>query len=310
MRICSLLPSATEIVAALGLADALVGVSDECDWPPEVRGLPVVSATRIETTNLSSSAIDRAVRDALSRGSSLYAVDAELIERLAPDLILTQDLCTVCAVSSEQVGALCAVDAETVSLDAHTIAEIEQGVTSLAERLGVSERGREVAARMRETIAAVRHTVAGAPVRRVFVAEWLDPPYAAGHWVPEMVTLAGGQELLGQAGAPSHPVSWEAVLAGRPELVVAAPCGFDHERAAAEARLLDLGCRVVAVDANAYFARPAPRVADGVAQLAFLIQPERAPDPGLPYIEVQPAAVGAADAASRFTRRRPGVHLR
>jgi iron complex transport system substrate-binding protein len=309
MRICSLLPSATEIVAALGLADALVGVSDECDWPPEVRDLPVVSATRIETTSLSSPAIDRAVRDALSRGGSLYAIDAELIEKLAPDLILTQDLCTVCAVSSQQVGALCSVEAETVSLDAHTIAEIEHGVISLAARLGVSERGREVVARMQETIAAVRRTVEGAPVRRVFVAEWLDPPYAAGHWVPEMVTLAGGQELLGRTGVPSRPVSWEAVLSGQPELVVAAPCGFDHKRAAAEAQLPGLGCRVVAVDSNSYFARPAPRVADGVAQLAFLIHPERAPDPGLPYIELLPAR-SVRPKASRLTRRRLRVHLR
>ena len=294
MRICSLLPSATEIVAALGLADELVGVSDECYWPPEVRDLPVVSATRIETASLSSMAIDRAVRDALSRGGSLYVVDAELIETLAPDLILTQDLCAVCAVSSQQVGALCSVDAENVSLDAHTIAEIEHGIIALAERLSVSARGREVVARMQETIAAVQRTVEGAPVRRVFVAEWLDPPYAAGHWVPEMVTLAGGKEPLGRAGAPSHPVSWEAVTAVQPELVVAAPCGFDHTRAAAEAQPLDLACRVVAVDANSYYARPAPRIADGVAQLAFLIHPERAPDPGLPYIELPPAAVGPA----------------
>jgi iron complex transport system substrate-binding protein len=128
--------------------------------------------------------------------------------------------------------------------------------------------------------------VAEAPTRSVFVAEWLEPPYAAGHWIPEMVKIAGGRDVLGQAGAPSYPTSWETVLSERPELVVVAPCGFDHERAARQATLLPLACRAVAVDSNAYFARPAPRLADGVAQLAFLIHPDLVDDPGLPYVEL------------------------
>ena len=289
MRICSLLPSATEIVAVLGLADRLVGVSAECDWPPQVRGLPVVSAARIDTRELGSLEIDGAVREAIADGRSLYAIDEELIDALGPDLILTQDLCEVCAVSATEVRGLCKVEAEIVSLDPRTIAEIEEGVLRLAERLGVPDRGAAVVAEMGAKCVRVRELVAGLKRRRAFVAEWLDPPFAAGHWVPEMVELAGGEAVLGRAGQASFPSTWEAVRERSPELVVLAPCGFDAARAAREANLPPLACRVVAVDANAYFSRPAPRVADGVAQLAFLLHPEVVPDPGSPWIELVPA---------------------
>jgi iron complex transport system substrate-binding protein len=286
MRICSLLPSATEIVASLGLVDSLVAVSEECDWPPEVRGLPVLTASRVDATRLSSFEIDRAVREAVGDGRPLYAIDRELLEALEPDLILTQDLCSVCAVSSHTVDELCATDAEVVALDAHTLAEIEERVVSLADLLGVPTRGRAVVAEMEAKIAAVCERVSEAPRRPVFVAEWLDPPYAAGHWIPEMVALAGGRDVLGRTGAPSYQTSWDAVHQQRPELVVVAPCGFDHTRAAREATLPPLACRAVAVDSNAYYARPAPRLADGVAQLAFLIHPNLVHDPGLPYVEL------------------------
>ncbi len=286
MRICSLLPSATEIVGALGLADSLVGVSEECDWPRGVERLPVVSASRVDTRQLEGGDIERAVREAVRDGRTLYAIDAELLDALAPDLILTQDLCAVCAASSDAVGELCATDTRTLALDAHSLGEVGGCVVELAEVLGVPERGHELAAAMRERTEAVSARVRGAPQLGVCVAEWLDPPYAAGHWIPEMVALAGGHELLGSAHAPSYPTTWEEVRAARPELVVAAPCGYDHERAAREAALPDLGCRVVAVDANAYYARPAPRLVDGVAQLAFLIHPELVEDPGLPYVEL------------------------
>jgi len=286
MRICSLLPSATEIVADLGLAGSLVAVSEECDWPPEVRGLPVVTASRVDTSRLRSLAIDRAVREALAGGRPLYAIDRNLLEALKPDVILTQNLCAVCAVSADAVDELCAADAQVVALDAHRLAEVAERIAWLADLLGVPARGRAVVDEMEQRIAAVRERVAEAPVRRVFVAEWLEPPYAAGHWIPEMVVLAGGREVLGRAGAPSYPTSWEAVRERKPELVVVAPCGFDHERAAREAALPPLRCRAVAVDSNAYYARPAPRLADGVAQLAFLIHPELAEDPGLPYVEL------------------------
>jgi iron complex transport system substrate-binding protein len=290
MRICSLLPSATEIVAELGLAGSLVAVSEECDWPPEVRALPVVTASRVETTRLSSFEIEQAVRDAVSDGRELYAVDGELLAELEPDLILTQDLCAVCAVSAETVGELCATEAEVVAVDAHTIAEIEERIVWLGDLLGAPERGRTIVEEMEAKIAAVRERVAGAPPPPVFVAEWLDPPYAAGHWIPEMVALAGGWDVLGRAGTVSYPTSWERVGEEHPELIVVAPCGFDHERAAREASLLPWDCRAVAVDSNAYYARPGPRIADGVRQLAFLIHPELVDDPGLPYVELQDLA--------------------
>jgi iron complex transport system substrate-binding protein len=260
--------------------------SPECDWPPDIHDFPIVTASRVDTTRLTSFEIDKAVREAVGDGRPLYAIDRDLLELLQPDLILTQNLCAVCAVSADNVNELCATDAEVVALDAHTLAEIEERILSLGDRLGVSARGRSVVAEMEAKIAAVRARVADAPARSVFVAEWLEPPYAAGHWIPEMVEIAGGRDVLGHAGAPSYPTSWEAVLNERPELVVVAPCGFDHERAAREETLPPLPCRAVAVDSNAYYARPAPRLAEGVAQLAFLIHPELVDDPGLPYVEL------------------------
>src|SRR6266496_4476177 len=218
MRICSLLPSATEIIADLGLADALVAVSAECDWPPEVRDLPVVTASRVDASQLSSLKIEQAVREAVSDGRPLYAIDRELLDELKPDLILTQNLCAVCAVSADAAGELGATDVEIVALDAHTLGEIEERIISLAGLLGVAARGRAVVDQMQATIAAVSERVTGAPARRVFVAEWLEPPYAAGHWIPEMVELAGGHDVLGNAGAPSYPTSWETVQEAQPEL--------------------------------------------------------------------------------------------
>jgi iron complex transport system substrate-binding protein len=285
-RICSLLPSATEIVAMLGMADCLVGVSAECDWPGSVRGLPVVSASRIDTHALPARQIDDAVRRAIASGHSLYAVDAALIERLDPDLILTQDLCAVCAVSSGELSALGTVQAETITADASSIAGIGACVLKLAGRLGVPERGREVAGAMNARIGQIRDRVRGLPRRAVFVCEWPDPPFAAGHWVPEMVEAAGGTPVLGRAGEPSFPTTWDTVRRARPELVVLAPCGFGAERTARTAQVPPLGCPVVAVDANSYFSRPSPRIADGVAQLGHLIHPEAVPDPGLPAITI------------------------
>jgi iron complex transport system substrate-binding protein len=288
LRICSLLPSATEIVAALGLSDRLVGRSAECDWPPAVSKLPVVTAARVDTSELTSAAIDTAVRAALADGRSLYAVDAELIARLAPDLILTQDLCEVCAVSSSE-PALCSLGVETLALDAHSLRGIERSILSLAATLGAAERGAALVAAMEAKIAATGASIDRLTRRQVFVAEWLEPPFAAGHWLPEMVAAAGGIDVIGRAGEPSFPTTWEAVRRLEPELVVLAPCGFDVARTGAEAsqvELPDLGCPVVAVDGNAYYSRPAPRVADGVTQLAHLLHPERVPDPGLPYREL------------------------
>jgi iron complex transport system substrate-binding protein len=279
LRICSLLPSATEIVAVLGLVDRLVGRSAECDFPPTVSRLPVVTSARIDTENLTSAAIDAAVRDALADERSLYAVDADLIAQLAPDLILTQDLCEVCAVASGD-GALCALGIETLALDAHSLDEIARSILLLAARLGVPARGQGVVAAMEAKITLARARAHGLPARRVFVSEWLDPPFAAGHWLPEMVVAAGGVEVLGQPGQPSFRTSWEAVRQLEPELVVLACCGFDVDRTVREvtrAGVPNLGCPIVAVDANAYYSRPASRVADGVMQLVHLFHPDVAP---------------------------------
>lgn len=286
MRICSLLPSATEIVGHLGLTDSLVGVSEECDWPDGVDRLPVVTASRVDPAELTSLQIDAAVRTALQDGSSLYTLDETLVAELAPEVILTQDLCTVCAVSGDEVATLCPVGAEVISLNPTTLEGIAESVETLAQRLGVAERGAAVASEMRERIAEIRASVAGRPRRRIFVAEWLEPPFAAGHWVPEMVEAAGGLDVLGRAGRPSFSVTWDDVRAAEPELVVVAACGFDAGRAAAEADGIDFPAPAVAVDANAYYSRPAPRVVEGIAQVAFLLHPDAVADPGLPAVQL------------------------
>jgi iron complex transport system substrate-binding protein len=288
MRICSLLPSATEIVAQLGLLDSLVGVSDECRWPPEVVGKPIVTAARIDASALSSLEIDQTVRDSLRGGASLYAVDAGLIEELAPDLIITQDLCAVCAVSSGELAGMCPVDAKVLSLDPRTLGGVADSVRTLADELGLVERGDAIVTEMWATIDAAARAVRGLRPRRVFFAEWIEPPFSAGHWLPEMIELAGGTDVLGQAGQPSSTTTWSAVEAARPELVIVAPCGFDADEAAKRAAGLSFPCPAVAVDSDSYYSRPAPRLADGVAQLAHLLHPESAPDPGLPAIALAP----------------------
>ena len=293
MRICSFLPSATEIIAELGFLDSLVGVSEECRWPPEVVGKPIVTAARIDPSSMSSLEIDEAVRASVRSGHSLYAVDQELIAALAPDLIVTQDLCTVCAVSSGELESACPVGAEVVSLDPRTLGEVAESVRVLADRLGVPARGREVAARMLDDVEQAAARVRGVRRRRVFFAEWIDPPFCAGHWVPEMIELAGGVDLLGRRGQPSRTTSWDEVLALQPELVIVGPCGFGAEEAAARAADLDLPCPAVAVDGDGYYSRPGPRLAAGVRQLAHLLHPEIAVDPGLPAIPLSRAPVAS-----------------
>ena len=291
MRVCSFLPSATEIIAELGLIESLVGVSEECRWPPDVVGKPVVTAARIDPSSLSSLEIDAAVRSSVAEGSSLYAVDADLIAELDPDLIVTQDLCAVCAVSSTQLSDACPVGAEVLSLDPRTIDEVALSVRRLAARLGAVEEGELIVARMSHSIAETADAVRGRRPRQVFFAEWLDPPFCAGHWLPEMVALAGGRDVLGAAGAPSRSVTWEEALAHDPELVVLGPCGFGADEAAERAASLAFPCPAVAVDGDGYFSRPAPRLADGVRQLAHLLHPDAVADPGLPaiWLEVRAA---------------------
>lgn len=290
MRICSLLPSATEIVADLGLIDALVGVSEECRWPGEVVGKPIVSVASIDPAELSSREIDDAVRMSLRDGRSLYAVDSGLVEELAPDVILTQDLCAVCAVSSGDLASACPVGAEIVSLDPQTLADVADSVRMLGARLGVPARGEKIAAAMLGAIERATAAVRGLPRRRVFFAEWIDPAFCAGHWLPEMVERAGGHDVMGVAGAPSRSTSWEEVLALEPELVVIGPCGFGVDEALRRAAGLRLPCEAVVVDGDAYYSRPAPRLADGVRQLAHLFHPGAAGDPGLPAVHLAAAA--------------------
>jgi iron complex transport system substrate-binding protein len=287
MRVCSFLPSATEIIADLGLIDSLVGVSAECRWPPEVIGKPVVTTARIDPSTMTSLEIDAAVRASVQDGRSLYLVDAELLETLAPDLIVTQDLCAVCAVSSGQLESACPVDAEVMSLDPHTLDDVAESVRALASRLGVSNRGDRIASRMREEVEEAAAPMRGLETRRVFFAEWIDPPFSAGHWLPEMIELAGGEDVMGRPGEPSRTTSWEEVLALEPELVVIGPCGFGIEEAAERAADLELPCAAVAVDGDAYYSRPAPRLAAGVRQLAHLLHPAVAADPRLAEIPLR-----------------------
>ena len=265
MRVVSLLPSATEIVADLGLLGSLVGRSHECQWPEGVRSVPVVSASRIDSAALSGRQIDQAVRAAVEKGETPYAVDGDLLASLRPDVILTQDLCKVCAVSGAEMAD---VGAKVISLGPRTLSEVAESVRYLGRELGVTDRGLAVAGKMMERIDAVRRASQGKCRPRVFVAEWIDPPFACGHWIPEMVEAAGGEEVLGRAGQRSVRTSWDAVRATNPELIVAAPCGFDQERSAREAESIDVGCPVVAVDADRYFVRPAPSLAHGVEILA------------------------------------------
>jgi iron complex transport system substrate-binding protein len=290
VRICSLIPSATEIVAELGAVDSLVGVSAECKWPPAVVGKPVVSAARIELSSLTSREIDRVVRESVHDGGSLYAVDAELIDALAPDLIVTQDLCTVCAVSSGELATACPIGAEVISLDPRTLADVADSVRVLGAALGEPARADGIVAAMWAAVDEVEHAVAGRGRRRMFFAEWIDPPFCAGHWLPEMIERAGGVDVLGRAGHPSYATTWERVLESGPELVVIGPCGFDAEEAAVRSAGLELPCRAVAVDADSYYSRPAPRLAEGVRQLGHLLHPEVVPDPGLPALELPAAA--------------------
>lgn len=286
MRIVSLLPSATDIIAELGLLDSLVGISEDCNWPPEVAAKPLVARTRIDVDGLSAAEVDRLVNDSASESHSLYAVDAELMDELAPDLVITQDLCEVCAVSSGDLATACPLGTEVFSMNPRTLDEAIASVVELAERLDARERGVAVTETMKAKIEGVRSAVAGRERGRIFVAEWMDPPYGSGHWLPEMVEAAGGTNLLSKPGEYSFATTWEEVLGEGPELIVLAACGFSLEQALGRTEELRLPVRTVVVDGDAHFSRPAPRVADGVRQLAHLLHPEVVADPGLPYAEL------------------------
>ena len=287
MRVVSLLPSATEIVCALGMGEALAGVSHECDYPPEVVGrLPRLTHPAVPSGPgaFGSAEIDAAVAERLRRGESLYLMDEATLADLQPDLVITQELCDVCAVSYEDVCRVAARlpgNPPVLSLQPADIAGILGDVVTVARALGVPARGERLKAQLRARLDAAAARVTEADRPRVFALEWLDPPYAAGHWVPEMIELAGGHEVLGRAGQKSYRLTWEQVTAAQPEVIVIVPCGYSAAAAEREFAALPKppgwetipavrAGRVHCLEANDYFSRPAPRVVDGVEQLAEL----------------------------------------
>jgi iron complex transport system substrate-binding protein len=284
MKICSLLPSATEILFALGLGGQVTGVSHECDFPPEARSKLVLIKSRI-THKENAAAIDQQVREFLERGESLYSVDFELLRAIEPDLIVTQDLCHVCAATPDDLGAALAHlerQPRVVTLNPHSLADVCADIRALGEATGRAEQANVVVAEFEKGIANVERSVTGLDRPRVLCLEWLDPPYVAGHWVPEMVERAGGIDVLGHQGKPSFRVDWETVLAARPEVIVIMPCGYSLAAAEAEFRNLPLphgwkdlpavrDGHVFVVEASGYFSRPGPRLAAGMAVLAGAI---------------------------------------
>jgi iron complex transport system substrate-binding protein len=286
VRIASLVPSATEQLFALGLGDHVVAVTHECDYPPGVEQLPHLTRSVIPE-GLPAAEIDAAVRERTSRGEALYELDEPTLEELDVDLIVTQAVCEVCAVSFDDVRAVAErlpTHPRVISLDPATLGEVLADVARLAEAADAEAAGTRLTEEAGARIEAVERAVAGAPRPRVAALEWLDPVYVGGHWVPQMIELAGGEDVLGLPGERSRTVEWDEVEAASPEVVVAMPCGYYAEQAAAEAvrhreRLAALGARVVAVDAAAYFSRPGPRLVDGVELLGHLLHPDRVPAP-------------------------------
>ena len=290
-RIVSLLPSATEIVCALGLAHHLVGVSHSCDHPPLIRSKPRLTRARFPLDGLSSGEMDAAVRQALREFGSVYEVDNERLAAVAPDLLLTQGVCEVCAVPTRdaEAAALALVACPIVlALDAHDITGVLATIRLVGHAGGVPERAERCVRDIERRIAAVRARVEGRPLARVLALEWLDPPFVPGHWVPEMVALAGGTLLRGVSGRPSFAVQWAELVGLDPDVLLVMPCGFElaAARADADACRAPLGAvaprairsgRAYAVDATAHFSRPGPRVADGVELLGALFHPDTFP---------------------------------
>ncbi|MFQ5930918.1 MAG: cobalamin-binding protein [Nitrospiraceae bacterium] len=288
MRICSLLPGATEVVAALGRSDDLVAVSHECDFPPEVRNKPVIVRALIDPERTSSHTIDHQVRGAVQAGQQLYALDEALFARACPDLVITQQLCHVCAVTPDQlqraISAL-PISPRVMSLNPSCLDDVLRDIEQIGCAIGSKVEAGRLASVLRARLTSLRKQVARAQSRpKVACIEWLDPLYVAGHWVPEMVTVAGGSDPLGSAGRPSKQVTWAEILASAPDALVLMPCGFSIERTVRELNCLTArqgwaslpavrNGKVFAVDAASYFSRPGPRLVEGVAMLAALCHP-------------------------------------
>jgi iron complex transport system substrate-binding protein len=283
MRIVSLVPSATEMLFALGLGPDLIAVTHECDYPPAAQELPTVTRD-VLPAGMSAADIDAAVKERTLAGQSIYELDTEALRDLRPDLIVTQALCAVCAVSYDDVRAIAEeIDGHprVISLDPHTVGEVLGDARTLAQATGRKDAAVELIADASARIDRVRLAVRGAQRRpRVVALEWLDPPYAAGHWTPQLIEYAGGEDVLGLAGEHSEQYSWAEVKAAQPDVVLVMPCGYNAEIAHREAEmhrdeLAALGAgEVVAVDAAAYFSRPGPRIVDGLELLAHVLHPE------------------------------------
>jgi iron complex transport system substrate-binding protein len=288
LRIASFLPASTEMVCALGLADHLVGVSHECDYPPEVKGKPVVVKCAMDLASLNLDQIDKAVSERVGQGGSVYAVDEVEIRKAAPTLVITQDLCQVCAPSGNeatQVLKSMSPKPEILWQTPHSFEDVLKDILALGEKTGTVERAEKLVEEMRRRVAKVSSATAKLQPVKVFFLEWVDPVYCGGHWVPQMLQWAGGVDGISRSGVDSVRIAWEEVVRFNPEVLIVSPCGFSTKDALKQADLLksrpgwkDIKAvqndRVFAVDANAYFAKPGPRLVDGVELLAHLIHPE------------------------------------
>ena len=295
MRIVSLVPHATELLFALGLGDQVVAVTHECDYPEAAGSLPHITRDRLPD-GLSAAEIDAAVREHTERGEAIYELDAERLHELEPDLIVTQALCPVCAVSVDDVRAVAGTipsRPHVVALDPHTLGESFGDVRTVAQLTRSRDAALDLIARQRARIDAVKIAVRRAERVPVAAIEWLDPVFVAGHWTPQVIDLAGGIDVLGFPGEPSEQSTWETVAAAAPRVVVAMPCGYDAERSRIEAEdhadaLRTVGAeRVVAVDASAYFSRPGPRLVDGLELMAHILHPDLVPEPAGTVLEVE-----------------------
>lgn len=301
MRIASLVPSATESLFALGLGADVVAVTHECDWPEAANGLPRLTRSVVEP-GLPPAEIDAAVRELTGKGEAIYELDEAALKRLAPDLIVTQAVCAVCAVSFDEVCSVASAlpgEPDVLSLDPETLDDVLADLPRLAAACGRPERGARLRGELQARIQRVRRAVAGRARPRVLALEWLDPPYIGGHWVPEMIAAAGGADALGEPGAKSRTASWNELRAPRPDVVVLMPCGLYADEAADQARAFDRrlrrldAARVVAVDAASSFSRPGPRLADGVELLGHLLHADAVPAPaGLAWRDVGLAEPG------------------